>query len=358
MKIMSYFYIQKHLNMKQFSALFVFIFFLVSCSSGSEHEVIENDNLIDTTVTIDSMAFFNKKVEENHKSSDWRYQRAVFLLAKGDVPQSKADLEQALRLDSINLDARLLYANLHLSMTNLDTSKYHYEYILQKDTANTGALIGLSKLYALLDNPAAANAHLSTALQIDPNMAEAYFMRGIIYRTDFYDTGREESWERAVSSFQTAVEQDPDYYSAYVEMGVMYDQKQSDLALEYYNSALDIFPESQEAWYNIGMYHQTRGNINEALAAYKTINGIDSTWADPYYNQGYIHLVKTEELDSAIYYLTLATERDPLYFQAFNNLGLAYELKGDIPNAKKYYQKAIDANPDFQLAKDNLNSLR
>jgi len=47
-----------------------------------------------------------------------------------------------------------------------------------------------------------------------------------------------------------------------------------------------------------------------------------------------------------------------MYFQAYNNLGLAYELSGDIPNAKKYYQKAIDANPDFQLAKDNLNSLR
>jgi tetratricopeptide (TPR) repeat protein len=243
-------------------------------------------------------------------------------------------------------------------MTNLDTSKFHYEYILEKDTANTGALIGLSKLYALLDNPAAANAHISTALEINPNLAEAYFMRGIIYRTDYYDTGRKESWDRAVSSFQTTVEQDPDYYSAYIEMGVMYDQIKSDLALEYYNSALDIYPESQEAWYNIGMYHQTRGEVDQALTAYKKINAIDSTWADPYYNQGYIHLVLTEKLDSAIHYLILATDRDPMYFQAYNNLGLAYELSGDIPNAKKYYQKAIDANPDFQLAKDNLNSLR
>ncbi len=344
--------------MKQFLAILSFIFFFFSCSGVAEELVAEENNQIDTVVAIDSMTYFNQKVDANPKSSDWRYKRAVFLLAKGDVPQSKYDLEQALRLDSVNMDARLMYANLHLSMTNLDTSKFHYEYILEKDTANTGALIGLSKLYALLDNPAAANAHISTALEINPNLAEAYFMRGIIYRTDYYDTGRKESWDRAVSSFQTTVEQDPDYYSAYIEMGVMYDQIKSDLALEYYNSALDIYPESQEAWYNIGMYHQTRGEVDQALTAYKKINAIDSTWADPYYNQGYIHLVLTEKLDSAIHYLILATDRDPMYFQAYNNLGLAYELSGDIPNAKKYYQKAIDANPDFQLAKDNLNSLR
>lgn len=344
--------------MKQFLAILSFIFFFFSCSGGAEEVVAEESNQIDTVVAIDSMTYFNQKVDANPKSSDWRYKRAVFLLAKGDVPQSKYDLEQALRLDSVNMDARLMYANLHLSMTNLDTSKFHYEYILEKDTANTGALIGLSKLYALLDNPAAANAHISTALEINPNLAEAYFMRGIIYRTDYYDTGRKESWDRAVSSFQTTVEQDPDYYSAYIEMGVMYDQIKSDLALEYYNSALDIYPESQETWYNIGMYHQTRGEVDQALTAYKKINAIDSTWADPYYNQGYIHLVLTEKLDSAIHYLILATDRDPMYFQAYNNLGLAYELSGDIPNAKKYYQKAIDANPDFQLAKDNLNSLR
>jgi tetratricopeptide (TPR) repeat protein len=344
--------------MKQFLAILSFIFFFFSCSGVAEELVAEESNQIDTVVAIDSMTYFNQKVDANPKSSDWRYKRAVFLLAKGDVPQSKYDLEQALRLDSVNMDARLMYANLHLSMTNLDTSKFHYEYILEKDTANTGALIGLSKLYALLDNPAAANAHISTALEINPNLAEAYFMRGIIYRTDYYDTGRKESWDRAVSSFQTTVEQDPDYYSAYIEMGVMYDQIKSDLALEYYNSALDIYPESQEAWYNIGMYHQTRGEVDQALTAYKKINAIDSTWADPYYNQGYIHLVLTEKLDSAIHYLILATDRDPMYFQAYNNLGLAYELSGDIPNAKKYYQKAIDANPDFQLAKDNLNSLR
>lgn len=343
----------------KYISVIISLFLLVAC--GGNEEVVEvTDQVVesDSLTPIDSMKFFNDQVALYPNDVDWLFKRAVYSLGKGDLSRSKLDLENAIRMDSSNMDVRLLYANIQLSMTHLDTSKYHYEYILERDTSNTGALMGMSKLYALLNNLAMADRYISNALQIDPHLAEAYFMRGIIYRSDYYETGRKESWDRAVSSFQTTVEQDPDYYSAYVEMGVMYDQAGSELALEYYNSALEIYPESTEAWYNIGMYHQTRQELDEALSAYTKLNSIDSTWADPYYNQGYIHLVITGELDSAIHYLTIATERDPEYYQAFNNLGLAYETKGDIENAKKNYTKAIEANPEFQLAKDNLNSLQ
>ncbi|MDA7804380.1 tetratricopeptide repeat protein, partial [Crocinitomix sp.] len=255
-------------------------------------------------------------------------------------------------------EARLLYGNVHLSMTHLDSSKMQYDYILQKDSTNTGALIGLSKMNALLNNSRLADLYVSRALLFDPHLAEAYFMRGIIFRSDYYRTNRQQDWDIALSSFQTAVEQDPNYYSAYIEMGVMYDQQGSRLAVESYNSAIEIEPKSGEAWYNLGMYYQVRDSVKLALNAYRTITQFDSTWADPYYNQGYIHLLKTKNLDSSIYYFTKATVLDPFYFQALNNLGLAYEEKGDIQNAKMYYGRAVDANPDFQLAKDNLNRLQ
>ncbi len=342
--------------------LYITFYLLVLAACGGESDdpidIIDQPNDDTTIVSFDSLKFFNNQVAANPGNSDWLFKRAVYSLGKGNAASSKADLELAMRFDSMNMDVHLLYGNLQLSMTHLDTSKFHYEYILERDSSNTGALIGMSKLYALLNNSAMADIYISSALTVDPYMAEAYFMRGIVYRSDYYETARQESWDIAVSSFQTCVEQDPDYYSAYIEMGVMYDQAGSELSLEYYNSALDIFPESQEAWYNIGMYHQTRGNVNKALSAYTTLNELDSAWADPYYNQGYLHLLMTKDLDSAIYYFTKATDLDPEYFQAYNNLGLAYETKGDLDNAKKSYQLAVEANPDFQLAKDNLDRVK
>lgn len=336
-----------------------FLILLISCGGEISEDNETNDGTDSTATVIDSLTYFNDQIALNPKSSDLYYQRALYKIGKGDNVSSEADLEMAIALDTANLDAHVLYADLKLALIHIDTSKAHYEFVLTRDTMNTRSMLGLSKINFLLDNFATADAYISKTLQIDPHMAEAYFMRGIIYRSDYYTTARQTSWDIAVSSFQTTVEQDPDYYSAYVEMGVMHDQIGSELAGEYYNSALEIAPESYEANYNLGMYHQNRGEMDQALSLYRKLNQIDSTWADPYYNQGYIHLIiKEGDLDSSIYYFTKAVDLDPTYYQAYNNLGLAYETKGDIENAKKYYAKAIDANPDFQLAKDNLNSLQ
>lgn len=352
LKRMFYFY-TKYLTVYRL-ILFPFILFLASCNGGGEN-LNENNN---DSIKLDSLSWFNKKVEADPTNLAILFERAKFHLRKAQVDLAQSDLETYLKKDSSNFDVHKLYADIMMAKLNLEQGKYHYEYILTRDSSNTGALIGMGKLYALLDNSATALVYLNEALRVNPYLSEPYFMKGMLYRSDFYKTGREESWNLAVSSFQTAVEQDPNNYSAYVQLGVMYDQIGDSTALDYYNSALDIFPESIEAWYNKGMFYQNRNKIDEALQCYRTLHEIDSTWADPYYNEGYVHLLITEEIDSAIFYFGRAVECDPTFFQAYNNLGLAYEKKNEIENAKFYYQKAIEINPDFQLAKDNLNRLQ
>jgi len=330
----------------------------MSSCGGEEVSNETNDVAIDSLTPIDSLAYYKEKLNANPDNPIVIFERAQYYIRHGKVEMAQTDLEGILKKDSSNLKAQLLYADIKLANLDLETSKYHYLYVLDKDSTNTGAFIGMGKIFAALDNSAQAIYYLSEALRVDPYLAEPYFTKGLIYRSDYYKTGREESWSRAVSSFQTAVEQDPNYYAAYVEMGVMYDQKGDSLSLEYYNSALEIFPESIEAWYNKGMYYQNRGEVDNALSCYYKLNKIDPTWADPYYNLGYIHLIMTNELDSAIYYFEKSTTLDPLFYQAYNNLGLAHEKSGDNQKARKYYLKAIDINPDFQLAKDNLNALQ
>jgi len=66
----------------------------------------------------------------------------------------------------------------------------------------------------------------------------------------------------------------------------------------------------------------------------------------------------TAEYDSAIYYFQETTRLNPMNSDAFNNLGLAWEEKGDNLNAKKYYQKAIEVDPDNKLAKENLRRVQ
>lgn len=328
--------------------------FVSSCGTGSSEKTTDGAD----TVAIDSLAWFNNKLDANPSNLKILLERSKFHVRRGNVEDAQFDLEKYLAADSSNLEVHKLYADIMMSKLVLEKSKFHYEYIIDHDSLNAPAYLGMGKLYALLNNSAAAIAYLNKSLKLDPYQSEVYFMKGMIYRTDFMTLGREESWDLALSSFQTAIEQDPNNYSAYVQLGVMYDQMGDSTAVQYYNSAIDIYPESIEAWYNKGIFYQNRGDIEQAFQCYHRLHEIDSTWADPYYNEGYIHLLITEKLDSAVFFFNKAVELDPQYYQAYNNLGLAYEKQGDFDNARFYYTKAIEINPEFKLAKDNLNRLQ
>ena len=55
----------------------------------------------------------------------------------------------------------------------------------------------------------------------------------------------------------------------------------------------------------------------------------------------------------AIYRWERATQLDPTYAAAFNNLAVAYEQSGQLDKARAAYDKAIALDPDNQLIKQN-----
>ena len=55
----------------------------------------------------------------------------------------------------------------------------------------------------------------------------------------------------------------------------------------------------------------------------------------------------------AIYRWERATQLDPTYAQAFNNLAVAYEHEGDLEKARDAYEKAIALEPENLLIEQN-----
>jgi Flp pilus assembly protein TadD len=55
----------------------------------------------------------------------------------------------------------------------------------------------------------------------------------------------------------------------------------------------------------------------------------------------------------AIYRWVRATEIDPAYAAAYNNLAVAYEHEGEFDKARIAYEKAIELDPENALVKQN-----
>ena len=55
----------------------------------------------------------------------------------------------------------------------------------------------------------------------------------------------------------------------------------------------------------------------------------------------------------AIYRWERATQIDPKYGRAFNNLAIAYEHEGELDKARVAYEKALELEPNNALIKQN-----
>ena len=57
----------------------------------------------------------------------------------------------------------------------------------------------------------------------------------------------------------------------------------------------------------------------------------------------------------AIYRWERATQLDPTYAAAFNNLAIAYEHEGQLDKARGAYEKALALEPDNAMIKQNFD---
>ena len=55
----------------------------------------------------------------------------------------------------------------------------------------------------------------------------------------------------------------------------------------------------------------------------------------------------------AIYRWERATQLDPTYAAAFNNLAVAYEHEGEFDRARKAYERALELEPENQMIRQN-----
>ena len=57
----------------------------------------------------------------------------------------------------------------------------------------------------------------------------------------------------------------------------------------------------------------------------------------------------------AIYRWERATQIDPTYAAAFNNLAVAYEQDGQLEKARKAYEKALELDPENAMIRQNFD---
>lgn len=72
-----------------------------------------------------------------------------------------------------------------------------------------------------------------------------------------------------------------------------------------------------------------------------------------HFNSG-VHFYEEREFSKAIQAYQKVTELDPTYVEAYNNLGIIYQMLGDMEKAFEFYQKSTEINPKYEKGYNNL----
>ncbi len=336
-----------HLLRKNIALLAVLL--CTACSQSPQNNGT-NATSGDTTRLEYQLKIINDKINADPKNAVLFAERAKINAARDVFPASIADYEQAIRLDSMNQSYYLMLADVAFRSLQVRKSVEAFKKCLSIDPSNREANLKFAELNLYLKAYPDAIKYANEALKSDERQVKPYFIKGFVYK-EMKDTAR------AISSFQTVVELDPEYYDAYIQLGNIFSQRGNPLALQYFANALRVRPTSTEALYNRGLFFQNNGKLEAAISDYQTILSIDPNYSDAHYNLGYIELVLRNQPTPAIGHFSAAIRCNPDYVEAYYNRGMAFNQMGNREAAKRDFLKTLSIYPAYKLAQERLKEM-
>ena len=317
---------------------------LISCGGN------DSKKGVDSLAGKDSLTIVNELIRKDPGNLDLYLERSHIYMEKKDYASCMNDVDRILAIDSSKAEYLIAGADIYFFTGRVTRAKQLLERSVSVNPQNIDCLLRLAQLDHYLTKYDDEIALLDRVLHIDVHNAQAYFMKGMLFK-DKGDTAA------AISSMQTAVEQDPDHYNAYIQLGLLSAAKKDPLAETYYLNALKINPNSEEAMYDLGMYYQSVDNYNAAIETYTTLLKVNPHHYDAHFNLGMLHVVKLNVVDEAMKYFTAAIEDNPKDPRGYYGRGFCFEKKGDVANAAADYKMALQVKPDYEPASIALERL-
>ncbi|MHC4741823.1 MAG: tetratricopeptide repeat protein [Planctomycetota bacterium] len=183
-----------------------------------------------------------------------------------------------------------------------------------------------------------AIADFTQAIEINPNLAQAYANRGQAY----YKSKGES--DRAIADMGKAVEIDPKLAKAQPYRGLYLRQSEYDKVIADLTKTIETNPRLVEAYTDRGQAYLCKGEYDKAIADCTTAIEIDPKSAEAYTKRGISYKCKGQ-IDQSISDYTKAIEIDPMCLGAYLRRASLYKNIGEHEKADADYIKAAEIDP-------------
>lgn len=347
-----------NIKISRYSFLLIVVSIMLAftaCKTGADNEAeLEAANLKADSLSIKlnspELKAVNKQLLSNPNDAALYNKRAQIYLGIKQLNEAGFDAKRAIAMDSTNATYYITMVDVYFSQNNTRLAKDLLLRVEQKFPDNVEALLKLSELFYLVRQYQKAIDYVNKALKIDPNLARGYYQKGSIYR-ESGDTAK------AISSLETAIEQDNKFEDAFYDIGIIYAARKNPIALEYYESVIRVNPYNENVQYARAKLLQDIGRTDDAIKEYETILTKNKSCDNCCYNIGAIYLEVKKDNKKALEYFTKAIEINPNYVEAYFARGYTYSKLKDKESAKADYNACLKIQPNYDAAVQGLNEL-
>jgi tetratricopeptide (TPR) repeat protein len=332
--------------MKFYSVLLLWLLFQVSCNFFDKGNKNPPVTAINEFSEVDAIS---KLIEKKPKDAQLFYNRGLAYKAIKRDSMALRDFQKSTELDSTVAKYYSAVGDLLFEHKDISGSVPWFQKALSLNPDDEKAHLKMAKLFLYVEEFPKAFVEINTVLRGNVYNAEAYFLKGMCYKS-MRDTNN------AISSFQTAVQTDPKFVDAQMQLAIIYDHKKNLLALKYFENAYQADTNNLEPLYGQAMYWQKQENFTEAKKVFKRMIIRDRNYAKSYYNTGWM-LMQEDSTEKAIRQFDIAIQNKPDYADAYYNRGICKEIMGKFAESLEDYEQAISFNADnlaFQDAKNRV----
>ncbi len=314
--------------------------------------LVEAKLLIREQKNKEALAILDRLIREHPRLGEAYYHKGVAHLNQGEIQPSLSAANQAMQLKPENPDARTLMAQHRLLQQDYESARENAKAALQKAPGNFRAGMILAKSFRLLGETEKAVAlyekmasYAPENIEIVYNLALAHLSRG--------DTAK------ATASLERALELKPGFSPALVAMSnLLTRQDKADQAIERVRQQLKKVPGNPEYWTLLAhLVDRYNAAPEEALGYLDKARTLAPNSSRIYTTQAEL-LVRTGKTGAAIDNYRALLRKRPDFIEGHMALGTLLDKTGKPAKAKKAYEKALDLDPDFAPAANNLAWLK
>lgn len=301
---------------KMKTLLFTFVFgtlFFAGCKPFSEKQSVNDGVPIDCTLSIPKLSEVNRYILSDPSNASLFRIRSQILLDSSRYREALSDAKQALSLNPEDLYNFVVVGKAHRALGHLDSALSACVTAEKAGFNDPDNYMLMGDLYLIIRQYKKSLDYLNKALKMAPFEPRIYFLKGMV----FWET---RDTVKALSNWQTSIEQDAAYADGYCRLATYYmEAKKYNIAEQYLRSGLRLRPADAFLNYDMGVFLSYRNYPDSAALFYEKAIQLDSRLTPARINLGILRYQKGV-YPEALSLLEPCTKEDP------KNAMLAYYL--------------------------------